>query len=88
MEPTDDEKRAKAQLIENPLVLMFQAPDGSLITKLHHPPDFGHEAYGLIICDLVRHVANSFGVPEKSVWKWIDRERRHPTTAVSGGREQ
>jgi hypothetical protein len=35
--------------------------------------------YGILICDLVRHVANAFEVNESAVWEWVDQERNRPT---------
>lgn len=68
--------------IENPLVIMFQAPDGNLICHLHPPKDYTHAHYGLAVCDLVRHIAKAFKIGEDEVWKWVDQERDHPTTDV------
>ena len=42
-----------------------------------------HEEYGLLVADLVRHVARAFNVGEEDVWEWVDKERRHPTTAIT-----
>ena len=42
-----------------------------------------HQHYGLIICDLVRHVARAFKVGEDDVWEWVDKERLNPTTKVT-----
>jgi hypothetical protein len=36
-----------------------------------------------LIADLVRHVARAFKVSEGDVWKWVDKERGHPTTAIT-----
>ena len=42
-----------------------------------------HETYGLLIADLVRHVARAFKVGEEAVWEWVDKERGHPTTPIT-----
>jgi hypothetical protein len=39
--------------------------------------------YGLLIADLVRHVARAFKVGEDAVWEWVDKERGHPTTPIT-----
>lgn len=70
--------------IENPLVIMFREPEqGNIVTHIHPHENIDHKGYGLIICDLVRHVANAFGVDEDDVWDWVDRERYHHTTEIT-----
>ena len=71
----------RATRIENPLVIMFES-DGQIVTHIHPRKDDGYEGYGLLVCDLVRHVANAFNVDQDDVWEWVDKERRKPTTDV------
>jgi hypothetical protein len=76
--------------IQDPLVIIFRdrpgdEPDSKLICRLHPYPGDDHRTYGLIACDLVRHVARMFNVPEDAVWEWVDKERARPTTPVTGG---
>ena len=67
-----------------PLVIMFERPDGGgTECRLH--PGAGcdkYMTYGMLIADLVRHVARAFKVKEDAVWEWVDKERRNPTDAV------
>jgi hypothetical protein len=73
----------KVMRIEQPLVIMFEDPDGEIVCHIHpNEKADSHEAYGLIICDLVRHVARAFKVDEENVWEWVDKERHRPTTAI------
>jgi len=65
--------------IADPLVVMFREPEGNVLCHLHPPEDWTHEHYGLLVCDLVRHVANAFKVDEDAVWDWVDQERHLPT---------
>ena len=70
--------------IENPLLIMFADQQGEVVCHIHpseHCPT--HETYGLLIADLVRHVARAFKVSEEDVWEWVDKERRHPTTKIT-----
>jgi len=67
-------------IIEKPLVLMFEA-DGKVVTHIH-PGSHNYQHYGLLICDLVRHVAAAFKVNEGEVWNWVDKERANPTTDI------
>ncbi len=57
--------------------------DGKVVCQIHPAKGLDHTHYGLVICDLVRHVARAFRVDEDEVWKWVDKERRHPTTDVT-----
>lgn len=70
--------------IESPLLIMFADQQGEVVCHIHpseHCPT--HETYGLLIADLVRHVARAFKVTEDEVWEWVDKERRRPTTAIT-----
>ena len=69
-------------ILTKPLIVMFEN-EGKIICHLWPRESDTHEGYGLIICDLVRHVANAFKVDEDDVWKWVDRERYHHTTDVT-----
>src|SRR5258708_31373033 len=49
--------------IEKPLVLMFEE-DGQTICHIHPTEGYDQRQYGLLICDLVRHLAGAFDVAE------------------------
>jgi hypothetical protein len=70
--------------VENPLVIMFEDGAGSI--KCHiYPSQKGssHREYGILVCDLVRHIARAFNVEEEDVWDYVDRERRRPTSPIT-----
>ena len=67
--------------IKNPHVIVFEN-DGQVQTRLY-PGDWGFKEYGILIADLVRHVANAFQVHESQVWEWVDKERDKPTSPVT-----
>ncbi len=70
--------------IENPLVIMFADERGEVVCHLHPSERCPtHETYGLLVADLVRHVARTFDVGEEDVWEWVDKERHHPTTKIT-----
>ena len=70
--------------IEKPVVVMFEEPQGkSIVCHLWPPEDWTYQHYALVICDLVRHVANAFEVDEDQVWEWVDKERHKPTTKIT-----
>lgn len=68
-----------ATVVTTPLVIMLKNDAGKIETHIHPPFDYTHQHYGLLICDLVRHVAAMFRVPEDKVWYWVERERKSPT---------
>jgi hypothetical protein len=73
----------KAMRIEHPLVIMFEQ-SGQVVCHIHPSSRTGsHREYGLLVCDLVRHVARAFKVEENDVWEWVDKERRNPTTKIT-----
>lgn len=67
--------------IADPLIIMFEN-DGAVQTRLY-PGEHGFEEDGLLIADLVRHVANAFQVPENDVWEWVDKERYNSTSPAT-----
>jgi hypothetical protein len=70
--------------IENPLVIVFAGEGGDVHCHLHPSATCpGPAEYGLLIADLARHVARAFDVDEQEVWKWVDKERHRPTTAIT-----
>ena len=70
--------------IENPLVIMFADERGEVVCHLHPSERCPtHETYGLLVADLVRHVARAFDVGEEDVWEWVEKERHHPTTKIT-----
>lgn len=68
--------------LDKPLIVMFEQ-DGNLTCHLWPRGEHTHEHYGIMIADLVRHVAHAFKVDEDDVWEWVDKERRKPTTKFS-----
>jgi hypothetical protein len=73
----------KAMKIEKPLVIMFETPDGVICHLYPSETANSHRHYGMLVCDLVRHVARAFEVEEQDVWEWVDKERDHPTTDIT-----
>lgn len=70
-------------IVREPLVIIYR-DHGQLVTMIHpSATEDSYEGYGLILCDLVRHVARAFHVAEEAVWEWVDRERARPTTAIN-----
>ena len=69
-------------MVKQPYVIMFK-PEGvdNIVTHIFKGDErIGYKEFGLLACDLVRHVANAFEVDEDEVWEWVDKERHHPTT--------
>lgn len=79
-----DGSKEKPFMIKQPLVIMFKDPTSAgVICHIYPDQDCNsYEAYGLLICDLVRHTAKAFGVDEDNVWEWVDKERNRPTTDI------
>ena len=53
--------------IESPLIIVFEN-DGKVQTHLY-PGKRGYQQYGIMVADIVRHVANAFKIPENDVWE-------------------
>ena len=74
-------------LVRSPLVIIFTNDAGKIETHLHPPESYTYQHYGLLACDMVRHAALMYGVPEAAVWEWVDKERNRPTTDLETLRE-
>jgi hypothetical protein len=69
-------------VLEDPMVVMFQQ-NGQLVCHIHPAKGIDHRHYGLAICDLVRHVARAYKVDDDEVWRWVDKERRGPSSDIT-----
>ena len=67
--------------IQDPLIIAFKNED-KIQTHLY-PGGLGYKEYGILIADIVRHVANAFKVSEDDVWGCVDKERYEPSTPIS-----
>jgi hypothetical protein len=67
--------------IEKPLIVVFEN-DGKIQTHLY-PGERSSAQYGILIADVVRHVAKAFNVHENDIWEWVDKERYHQTSPVT-----
>jgi len=74
---------AQPMVIKEPYVIMFKGPNGELVTNIHPDKALSHKSYGIMICDLVRHVARAYKVSEDAVWEWVDKERANPTSDIT-----
>jgi len=66
--------------IEKPLIICFEN-DGKIQTHLY-PGERSYEQYGILIADVVRHIANAFNIHEDKVWERVDNERHRQTSPV------
>ena len=67
--------------IEKPLIVVFEN-DGKIQTHLY-PGERSSAQYGILIADVVRHVAKAFNVHENDIWEWVDKERYRQTSPVT-----
>jgi hypothetical protein len=72
----------KVVVVPVPLMISYEQEDG-VYWRIYPPKGYTHEHYGIMVCDLVRHIANAFDVHEDDVWHWVDKERRSPTSPVT-----
>jgi hypothetical protein len=65
-----------------PLLVVMQTPEDKSIVTSIFKSDISHEGFGLVICDIVRHVAAAYRVEEDDIWEWVEKERHHHTTEL------
>ncbi len=68
--------------IDNPHIVVFSR-EGELETDILHKPGDRYATFGIMVADIVRHIANAFKVEEKFVWLWVDKERYKPTSPIT-----
>ncbi len=73
--------------VVNPYLIIYKDGLNRNVCRIHPPAGSTHEHYGMLICDIVRHVSRAFEVNEEAVWEWVERERRNPTTAITVQRD-
>lgn len=73
------------QMFVRPLLIMYVRPETPdyLTCAIHPRREDTYADYGMMVCDAVRHIANTFEVPEAEVWRHVEKERRQPTTTVT-----
>ncbi|TXH44455.1 MAG: hypothetical protein E6Q97_32505 [Desulfurellales bacterium] len=79
------------RIVVKPLIIVYRTESGGIACEIWPPeddPDYGFELYGLIIADVIRHAARAFGVPEQSVFDWVKKEMKRPTTTFTGDTKQ
>jgi hypothetical protein len=84
MDTPDTSLSDAAMPIINPWVIVHQ-PGGkgsSIETILAGQPDSTYRSFGLVIADIIRHVANAYAVDEADVLEWVHREMDNPTTDI------
>ena len=80
---TDPENETVMPIV-NPWIIVHQ-PGGegsSMETILAGRPDSTHRSFGLVIADIIRHVANAYAVDAADVLEWVHREMDSPTTDI------
>lgn len=73
----------KAMEIRNPWLIVDQADSQSPIrTIIAGPRTATYEEFGLVICDVIRHVARAKHVSDAEVFEWVRKEFERPTTGI------
>lgn len=73
--------------ITKPWVIAHE-PDGAGVLEviLAGPPDADHRKFGIVIADIVGHVARAYGVEEREVMKWVKKELAKRSAVLTGER--
>lgn len=70
--------------VKNPLILVYTNENNVEVCQIHPRDDLDHRHFGILICDVVRHVAKCFEVNEQEVWDYVELERKRPSTTITG----
>lgn len=68
--------------IERPLVMVYEGDDAIMFRIHRTEKSHSHKQFGMLVCDLIRHVAKAFDVDEADVWSCVEQERDNPTTGI------
>ena len=76
--------------IEYPWIIVHapDGPGGKLSTILGGEAQATHGHFGIVIADVIRHVARHFKVNDEDVLEWVTKELDRPTSPITGGRVQ
>jgi hypothetical protein len=64
--------------MKRPLVIMSETQDGKIEIVLapgNHEHLQSYPGFVSLVCELMRHIAGAFDVPEEKVWASVERER-------------
>jgi len=50
------------------LIVVFDQRD-EIVCRLHLRDSYTHQHYGMLVCDVVRNIADAFNVHEDDVWQ-------------------
>lgn len=70
-------------VVTKPLIIVYKTEEGDAVKVELWPSEdqnIGFEGYGLLVADVIRNVAMHFNVPEQSVFDWVKKEMKKPTT--------
>ena len=69
--------------IHNPWIIVYEpVPKEGMVCRLHGPPDADYGQFGIVIADVIRHVAKKFDVDEADVLEWVHKEMDEPTSEI------
>lgn len=77
---------ADLKIIRPWIIVHEPEEDGKTVTIISGPKDVTHCHYGIVIADIVRHVARAFEVDEEHVWEWARKEMDRPTAKLTSGK--
>ena len=74
--------------VKYPWIVVHQpdGPGGKIVTYLSGYPGAGYREFSLVVADVIRHVAQAYGVSEADVMDVVQREIDDPTTSIEGHR--
>lgn len=74
---------SEAQPIENPWIIAHEVEDHKLQVLLIGPAHAKHSHFGLVIADIIGHVALHFDMDAQDILDWVQREIDEPTTTLT-----
>jgi|ETNvirnome_2_130_1030620.scaffolds.fasta_scaffold01225_3 hypothetical protein len=72
----------EATIIEKPWVIAHEIEGGRLQVLLVGPDYAKHQHFGIVIADIIGHVAGHFDMDVQDVLDWVQREIDDPTTTL------
>lgn len=67
------------------IIAVEQRPDGAVFHIIgERCREYDHRRVGLLLADIARQFATALKLDERKIFEWLEKERIHQTTPITG----